>query len=210
MATREPKPIFWDVDTQVDFMLAGGRLYVPQAETIIPNLKQLVEFARAQRILIVSSTDAHQPSDEEFQQWPPHCLVDTPGQKKIAETLAERRFVVPNLPGASLPFTFDGYEQVVIEKQKLDVFTNPNIETVLSILGKRPVVLFGVVTEYCVACAARGLLERGYAVQIVTDAVKTLNEPTGQATVESLVAGGAVLTDTHSVLENAAYGRQGA
>ncbi|HEY4682097.1 MAG TPA: isochorismatase family cysteine hydrolase [Candidatus Acidoferrales bacterium] len=205
MAAKEPKPVFWDVDTQADFMLAGGRLYVPHAETIIPNLKRLVEFARAQKLLIVSSADAHQTNDEEFQQWPPHCLVGTPGQQKIPETVAERRFVIPNLPGSALPFTFDGYEQIVLEKQKLDVFTNPNIETVLSLLGKRPVTLFGVVTEYCVACAARGLLERGYPVHIVTDAMKTLNEPAGRATIESLVASGATLTDTNSVLKDAAY-----
>lgn len=205
MNAKEPKPIFWDVDTQADFMLAGGQLYVPQAEAIIPDLKRLTEFARARKLLIVSSTDAHQPDDEEFQQWPPHCLAGTSGQQKIPETLAERRFVVPNLPGATLPFSFDGYEQVVIEKQKLDVFTNPNIETVLSILGKRPIVLFGVVTEYCVACAAHGLLDRGYPVRIVTDAIKALSEPASKATLESLVARGATLTDTNSVLQEAAH-----
>lgn len=205
MNASEPKPVLWDVDTQNDFMLAGGRLYVPQAETIIPNLKRLAEFARARKILIVSSTDAHEPNDEEFQQWPPHCLAGSPGQQKIPETLAERRFVVPNLPGAALPFSFDGYEQVVIEKQKLDVFTNPNIETVLSIFGKRPVILFGVVTECCVACAAHGLLDRGYPVRIVTDAIKALSEPAGRATVESLVARGATLTDTNSVIQEAVH-----
>src|SRR3970040_1245204 len=144
MAARDPKPIFGYVDTQADFMLAGGRLYVPHAETIIPNLKRLVEFARAQKLLIVSSADAHQTNDEEFQQWPPHCLVGTPGQQNITGTVAERRFVIPNLPGSALPFTFDGYEQIVLEKQKLDVFTNPNIETVLSLLGRRTATTFGV------------------------------------------------------------------
>ena len=33
--------IFWDVDTQYDFMKADGKLYVPDAEHIIPNLERV-------------------------------------------------------------------------------------------------------------------------------------------------------------------------
>ena len=36
--------IFFDVDTQVDFILKKGSLYVPRAEDIIPNLKKLTEL----------------------------------------------------------------------------------------------------------------------------------------------------------------------
>jgi nicotinamidase/pyrazinamidase len=198
--------VFWDVDTQADFMLPGGKLYVPGAEKIVPNLRRLVDAARQGDVLLVSSADAHTPQDEEFRQWPPHCLVGTPGQKKIPETLTETPWVVPNRPGADLPANFDSVRQFILEKQKLDVFTNANTEAVLARLGAPPVrpevefVVFGVVTEYCVRCAAAGLLERGRRVAIVTDAIQTLDPAVGRRTLEELTAKGGRLVTAEQAL----------
>jgi nicotinamidase/pyrazinamidase len=36
--------LFWDVDTQYDFMLPEGRLYVPEAETLIPLIGKIRQF----------------------------------------------------------------------------------------------------------------------------------------------------------------------
>ena len=124
------RTIFWDVDTQVDFMLPGGKLYVPGAEKIIPNLRRFVDAACEGRAFLVSSADAHAPDDEEFSEWPPHCLRGTPGQQKIPETLTRNYYVVPNLPD-SLPDDLERHQQLILEKQHLDVFTNPNTETLL-------------------------------------------------------------------------------
>ena len=71
--------VFVDVDTQVDFMLPAGKLYVTGAEQLIPNLAKLLTWARAYNILVLSTADAHTPNDPEFAQWPPHCVVGTPG-----------------------------------------------------------------------------------------------------------------------------------
>jgi nicotinamidase/pyrazinamidase len=199
--------VFWDVDTQVDFMLPGGKLYVSGAERIIPNLKRLVDAARQGRVLLVSSADAHLPDDEEFKDFPPHCVQGTPGQKKIAETQMSAPVVVPNLPDARLPEQFAAGQQVLIEKRKLDVFTNPNIDAVLdgvvrSVAPRRPeFVVFGVVTEYCVVCAASGLLERGHSVAIVTDAIETLDRVVGRRTLDELASRGARLTTTDEALQ---------
>ncbi len=193
--------IFWDVDTQVDFMLPGGKLYVPGAEKIIPNLRRLVDAAREGKVLLFSSADAHTPDDEEFREWPPHCLQGTPGQQKIPETLTEKLWVLPNRPGVNLPADFDEIRQIVLEKQELDAFTNPNVEAVLERLGSRAeFVVFGVVTEYCVRCAAAGLLKRGQRVALVTDAIQTLDPAAGQRTLEELTAKGARLVTTEQAL----------
>jgi nicotinamidase/pyrazinamidase len=164
--------IFWDVDTQVDFMLPEGKLYVPGAETIIPTLAKLTNWAAQHEVLAIASADALQPGDEEFRQYPPHCLAGTPGQKKIPETSLTPQFTIPDRYGAGLP-DIARYQQIVIEKQKFDVFTNPNTEAFLAQLGKPQIVLYGVVTEICVSAAARGLLDRGYRVTVVEDAIRT-------------------------------------
>src|SRR5438034_6393444 len=70
-------------------MLPGGKLYVPGAEKIIPNVNRLIEAARQGRTLLISSADAHQPDDAEFREWPPHCVKGTAGAELIPEARSE-------------------------------------------------------------------------------------------------------------------------
>jgi nicotinamidase/pyrazinamidase len=67
------KTVFFDVDTQIDFMYPAGALYVPGAERIVPAIVRLNQSAP----LLVSTMCAHQENDPEFAQWPPHCVVGT-------------------------------------------------------------------------------------------------------------------------------------
>lgn len=167
--------IFWDVDTQVDFVRPGGKLYVPGAERIVPALARLTQWAAEHDVLVVASVDAHREDDAEFQQWPAHCLAGTPGQQKIEETLLPRRLTLPNR-AVELSDDLHAWQQIVLEKQELDVFTNPNTEPLLERLGRPEVTLYGVVTEYCVALAAENLLRRGCAVTLIEDAVAAIEE----------------------------------
>jgi nicotinamidase/pyrazinamidase len=186
--------IFWDVDTQADFMLPEGKLYVPGAEKIIPTLAKLTNWAAQRHVLVVASADAHQPGDEEFSQYPPHCLAGTPGQKKILETSLAPQFTIPNRGGAELPDA-ELYRQIVLEKQKFDVFTNPNTEAFLAQLGRPEIVLYGVVTEICVCAAARGLLSRKYRVTVLEDAIRHLDAEKGRAFLNEVrQRGGGVAT----------------
>jgi nicotinamidase/pyrazinamidase len=191
--------LFWDVDTQVDFMDPGGKLYVPGAEKIIPNIQRLNQWAASHQILVVSSTDAHQPSDPEFRDYPPHCLAGTPGQQKVPGTMLPKHLVVPNRK-SELPADLESYQQIIVEKQALDVFTNPNIEALLGKLGKdREIILYGVVTEICVDRAARGLMLRGYKVNVAEDAIRYLEEEKGRATVDEVRRHGGRVMRTEEV-----------
>jgi nicotinamidase/pyrazinamidase len=193
--------IFWDVDTQRDFMLPGGALYVPGAEKRIPRLKRLVDLARQGRIFLISTADAHTPDDPEFRDWPPHCVQGTPGQEKIPETLTDRPLVIPNDAAFQLPENLRSYKQVILEKQTLDDFDNPNAERLLEQLGRDvEYCVFGVVTEYCVRLAVLGLLKRGCRVAVVTDAIETLKEEDGRRTIEEFVKGGARLIRTEEAI----------
>src|SRR5215471_1009726 len=129
------KPILWEVDAQVDFMLPGGKLYVAGAEKIIPNLNRLVEAARRGSASLISSADAHNPDDLEFRDWPPHCLKGTPGAELIPEARAQRQLVIPNEKDFLLPRDLGAYQQIVLQKNTLDVFDNPNTEVLLSRLS---------------------------------------------------------------------------
>src|ERR1700733_6921859 len=136
--------VFFDVDTQLDFLYPSGALYVPGAETIVNRVAALNHWAAKHGVPVISTMDAHTPNDPEFRDWPPHCIAGTPGQRKPPSTLLEKRVVVPNTPG--LPETAET-KQLLIEKQALDCFTNVNLPALLDRLGAERCVVYGVVTE---------------------------------------------------------------
>lgn len=193
---------FLDVDTQVDFVEPSGKLYAQGAEAIKENLAALVALARARSIPLVASVDAHGPDDAEFAQFPPHCLKGTPGQEKLPETRSEATRFVPSTTAEAVPDPTR--EHLVLEKQQFDLFSNPMAEPVLKATGAATFVVFGVVTEVCVRYAVLGLLERGFAVRLVTDAIWPITAEAGDAALAEMQAKGATLTTTAEVL--AAYG----
>lgn len=200
-SVAKSRVVFWEVDTQADFMLPGGKLYVPGAEKRIPQMKQLVDAARAGKVFLVSSTDQHAPDDPEFQRFPPHCVRGTPGADILPELKAARVFQIPNERSFSFPGSFGEIQQVVLEKQTLDVFDNPNTEKLLARFAKdTDFVVFGVVTEFCVRLAAKGLLDRGRRVALVTDAIETIEPKEGQRTLDELQRRGARLISTDEAL----------
>jgi nicotinamidase-related amidase len=56
-----PNFILWEVDVQRDFMLPGGKLYVPGAEKLLPNIRQLTDAARRNEVFLVSHGCFHTP-----------------------------------------------------------------------------------------------------------------------------------------------------
>ncbi len=61
-------------------------------------------------------------------------------------------------------------------------------------------VVFGVVTEYCVRLAAKGLLDRGRRVSVVQDAIETLKAEDGQRAMVELKSLGARFVTTADAL----------
>jgi len=57
-----------------------------------------------------------------------------------------------------------------------------------------------VVTEYCVRCAALGLLKTGARVELVTDAIQSLDDQAAARMMAEFTAAGGVLTDASRVL----------
>jgi nicotinamidase/pyrazinamidase len=193
--------VFWEVDVQADFMLPGGKLYVPGAEKLLPNIRRLTDAARQDRVFLVSHGCYHTPDDPEFTTFPPHCVKGTPGARLVPEAVTERVVTVPNEPTTTLPGDLSRYQQILLEKQTLDIFKSAHADDLVKRFGSDvEFVVFGVVTEYCVGYAAKGLLDRGRRVSVVRDAIETLNSKDGNRTVAELQALGAKLITTEQAL----------
>jgi nicotinamidase-related amidase len=194
--------ILWGVDMQVDFMLRGGKLYVPGAEKLIPNIKRLVDTVRNGSTLMIASACQHSENDPEFKVFPPHCVGGTKGAELIPEVKAEGVVRIPNAPKFELPANLQFHQQILIEKQTLDVFESNHTSKIVSHLpSSAEIFVFGVVTEFCVRCAAKGLLARGRQVSVIEDAIETLDPEVGKKTIDELVASGAQLISTQKALD---------
>ena len=193
--------IFWEVDVQADFMLPGGKLYVPGAEKLLPNIRKLTDAARRGAIFLVSHGCFHTANDPEFKQFPPHCVKGTTGAEFVPEALAEKFIRVENDVRAKLPEDLSKYQQIILEKQTLDVFESRHADELVERLGNAAeFVVFGVVTEYCVSLAVKGLLKRKRRVAVVGDAIATLAPEVGSKTLTELQGLGAKLVTTEAIL----------
>jgi nicotinamidase/pyrazinamidase len=187
--------VFFDVDTQLDFLYPAGALYVPGAESIVPQVAALNRYAAEHGIPVVSTTDAHTENDPEFRTWPPHCVAGTAGQQKPSATLLQPRMVIRVTGQALNDFDLKNARQILLEKQSVDCFSNPNLPALLERLGAEHCVVYGVVTEICVKNAALGLLKSGRSVEVVTDAVRSMDETKSARFFQEFLAAGGELTE---------------
>jgi nicotinamidase/pyrazinamidase len=193
--------IFWEVDVQADFMLPGGKLYVPGAEKLLPNIRKLTDAARRGEVFLVSHGCFHPANDPEFKQFPPHCLKGSPGADFVPEALTDNYVRVENDPRLKLPEDFSKCRQIILEKQTLDIFESRHADALVERLGQASeFVVFGVVTEFCVSYAVKGLLKRKRRVAVVRDAIETLAPEVGNKTLAELQSLGATLITTGEIL----------
>lgn len=188
--------IYWDVDTQHDFVRATGKLYVPGSEEILPVLARLTDHAHAHRIPIVASADDHLPGHRELsdapdwrETFPPHCMRGTPGQAKVPETtLRDPLLIEPDVTDpAALGLRIRAHRgDFLLHKHWFDVFTNPNTRLLLDVLAPESIVLYGVALDVCNRYAIDGLLRerRGARLALVTDAVRAIDPTRGESLLD--------------------------
>jgi nicotinamidase/pyrazinamidase len=203
--------LFWDVDTQVDFMDPSGALYVPGAETIVPNLGRLTLHATRSGISRAGSVDRHTPDDPEIsdrpdfrETYPPHCLAGTPGAAKIAATAAQNPIWISSnpVPAPALAAQVRNHRgEVFLEKQRFDVFSNPNSCTVLRAYDPSRIVVYGVALDVCDRYAVEGFLTLGrFDVWLVEDAVKAIRPEAVPGLLDDWRRRGVTIARTDEVL----------
>lgn len=176
--------VFFDVDTQIDFMYPAGALYVPGAETILENIAALNRYAASKNIPVISTVDAHSEDDPEFKIWPHHCVAGTVGQQKCATTILDK-----------------SARQIILEKQTIDPFVNTKLPEVLRELAADRYVVYGVVTEICVAAAVTGLVKTGARIEVVTDAIRSLSNHASREALADFTIAGATLTTVAEITQ---------
>ena len=209
-----PGLLFWDVDTQHDFMHADGKLYVPGSEAIIPTLGRLTSYAHDKGIRIIASADDHVAGHRELsvhpdfiETFPPHCMRGTPGQAKIAETALSNPLVIEPEPRSSTELAHQVIAHrgdILFHKHWFDVFTNPNVLPVIRALDPEAIVLYGVALDVCDRYAIEGLARHRPHTRLyfVVDAARAIRAEQAEHLLKEWAEEGVRLVRASEILED--------
>ena len=179
------RSIFWNVDTQEDFVDQSGKLYVQGAEEIRPVLLKITDFARSEGIRVINTCDYHYINSQELSNapdfvstFPLHCMAGTSGAQFISETDPDLPLLIDWDSELGIFEELDDpqrFRNIVIRKDAFDVFVgNQYTDKILQILHPDQVFVYGVTTNVCVDKAVIGLVDRGMRVYVIKDAIKEL------------------------------------
>lgn len=191
------KTIFWNVDTQYDFMRADGKLNVKDAEQIEGNLETITKLAANEHIQVVNTADWHYHNSTELsdkpdymQTFPEHCMAGTPGAAYVAATNPITAYVVDWQDETFDQAKVEQSRNIIIRKDAFDVFTgNKHTDAIVEMINPDRVIVYGVASNVCVDQAVEGLKARGKEVYVVQDAIKELPGLPLEATLEKWQTG---------------------
>jgi nicotinamidase-related amidase len=177
------KTIFYDLNTQRDFILHDGKFHIEGAEKIVPIWKAITDLARDQNVQIVCSVDCHVAGDPILKSWggpyPDHCMAGTPGQNKIAETAPLSPLMLKNKEYTTeeIQKVLDHPGEIVFQRQQFEKLADSAHLNAILRLVLRPyedIVMYGVYTEACVEREITALIGVGPKLHLVRDAVAVI------------------------------------
>jgi nicotinamidase/pyrazinamidase len=198
--------VFFDIDTQIDFVDPKGALYVPGSREILPNIRRLLEFASEHDITTVSSTDAHVIDDPEFRQYPPHCIAGTPGQRRYFADLPRlpRRIWPADSTAADADLKIEAGKHYIVEKRAFPLFVNPWIRALRDrgVFRAMPAVAFGVAADVCVRANVLDLCGAGAWMRVVRDAIAGITAVDTERALDEMARAGAQFVTTDEIVKN--------
>jgi len=152
------RPAVIVIDMINDFVT--GVFKSDRAAKIIPNIKNMLDYARKQKVPVVYATDAHLPNlDPEFSVWGRHAEAGSWGAEVINELKPQK-----------------GDFRVL--KRKYSAFQGTDLDQLLRELKVDTVILTGVITDICVQHTAADAFFRSYKIIVPKDCVEAVDSAT--------------------------------
>lgn len=182
------------VDVQNDFADPEGGLYVNDGAAVVPVINAEIERAKAAGAHVVYTADWHPESTPHFQKdggiWPVHCVGDTWGAEFHPDLTVDGPIVRKGTNGE------DGYSGFTMKDPESDKTTPTELASILRDWGVSRIVVTGLATDYCVKATALDGASEGFSVQLMRDAVRSVDLNAGdgvRAIAEVEAAGGVVV-----------------
>lgn len=184
------------IDTQYDFVMPKGALYVKGAENIIlPGIDYLANLNPDEYCGVLFTYDTHTPSvyegSPESEQFPIHCVRRTFGWTNVFnDQIIHRSIPVSRLEKG----VFNMWEESDLRMERFDRSTSivrPVIDMLtrddffLDLANKDvEIEIFGVASDYCVKWAVDGFVKRGFKVKVIDELCRGIMQ-TAQETFDA-------------------------
>jgi nicotinamidase-related amidase len=189
--------VLLDIETQRDFFCPGGSCYNPRALKALKCVYQLFDWARRERIPVLSTVLRVRRHVIGPLAPVPHCQDGTWGEEKIPRTAMPHRINMGLLNSTDLPDDLLSlYDQVIIEKRETDLFAHARAERLITELPRTTFVVCGAGLAKSIAEATIGLRTRGFGVILAEDAVLDLGDPDAPMARSRMAAKGVVFAPT--------------
>ena len=193
MTTYDSETALVVVDVQNDFADPAGGLSVADGDAVVPVINK--EIARAQEAgaRVVYTADWHPESTPHFAKdggiWPVHCVAGTWGAEFHPDLVVDGPVVRKGTNGE------DGYSGFTMKDPESDETMPTELSQVLRDWEVTRVVVTGLATDYCVKATALDGITEGFKVELMTDAVRSVDlvEGDGAAALEEVEAAGGTL-----------------
>jgi nicotinamidase/pyrazinamidase len=153
-------------DVQNDF-LPGGKLAVAGADAILPTLNLYLELAAKLRLPVYASRDWHPLRHCSFVSrgghWPEHCVAGSRGAQFAADLALPPDTIVIDKATDPHYEAYSSFQRTGLAARLLDA-------------GIKRLLVGGLATDYCVLNTVRDALAIGFAVLLLRDAIKAVNE----------------------------------
>ena len=171
------------VDIQIDFC-PGGALGVQEGDQIIPTVNNYIDLFLKKRLPIFVSRDWHPQNSKHFKNaggpWPIHCVQNTKGAEFYPDFQVPEQAIV--LSKGTDP-ELDGYSVFEAHDSK----SKPFIE-LLNEMGIEELYIAGIATDYCVRMTSLDAFNNGFAVHVLTDAIKGVDKADSERAIDEIVA----------------------
>lgn len=155
------------IDMENDFVAPGAPFEVPAAQTLLPNLKEVIGFCRKAGIRVIYTSHVHRPDGSDMGRF-----------ADIYPPVANREGLVDGTPGVEIYAEIAPRDdEVVIKKHRYSAFYGTDLDVILRGQGVDTVIVTGVTTEDCCHATARDAMFRDYKVVFLSDCTGTYPYP---------------------------------
>lgn len=172
------------IDVQQDF-LPDGRLGVPDGDAVVAPLNEQIAHFAAAGLPVFATRDWHPADHCSFKPrngpWPIHCVAGTAGAGFAGELGLPTNTTIVSKATCRDADAYSG-------------FSGTDLHERLQSAGVSRLFVGGLATDYCVLNSVLDALQLGYAVVLLTNAMRAVNvQPDdGERAMAQMIAAGAV------------------
>ena len=158
------------IDVQNSFFHPNGGNYYPESASVVPNLKRLLDRARAAGRLVIHVAEQHRPNVKDFEsaKLPEHCIAGE----------FDAQFFDDFGPGDDTEF--------LLAKRRTSAFFATDLDLLLREKGIDRIIIAGVKANVCVRATVQDAFSLGYRCIVPRDAVNSNRSHLADASLEDI------------------------